>query len=360
MGASPSPGVHPKLRRHDVDWLRTLALGLLIIFHIMLSFQSWAVSAGLPQNDELLEEFVPFLSMLAVWRIPLLFMISGMGVRFAMERRDWKELLKERASRILVPFLFGTYVLGTFFVWAMPRFGWAPEYTPTFGHLWFLLNIFLYVVWLLGILIYLKDKPNNSLFRFFSKIMGWPLGLFLFALPLMLEAWLVDPEYFSVYVDNLHGWLLGLICFFLGFVFISTQDVFWPAVEKIRWFALAVGLSLFLARLLVFELQGEQSWLVGLESMSWMLAVIGFGTRYLNRPSRTLSYLNKAVYPVYIVHMPVQLAFAYLLLPTELSAYSKLALLMAGTFGTSLLLYEFGLRRMKWVRPLFGIKMKEA
>ena len=350
----------PMPRRHDVDWLRTLALGLLIVFHIVLSFQSWAVSAGLPQNDELLEELVPFISMLAVWRIPLLFMISGMGVRFAMERRDWKELLKERALRILVPFLFGTYVLGTFFVWAMPHFCWEAEYTPTFGHLWFLLNIFLYVIWLVGILIYLKDKPNNALLRLFAKIIRWPLGLFLFALPLMVEAWLVNPEHFSIYVDNVHGWVLGLICFFLGFVFISTQDVFWPAVEKIRWPALVVGLSVFLVRLLVFELQGEPPWIAAFESMSWMLTVIGFGTRYLNKPSETLGYLSKAVYPVYIVPLPVQLAIAYFLFPTDLSAYSKLALLMAGTFGVSFFLYQFVLRRLKWTRPLFGIKPSQA
>ena len=343
-----------------MDWLRTLALGLLIVFHIMLCFQTWAVSAGLPQNDELLEELVPFISMLAVWRIPLLFMISGMGVRFAMERRNWKELLKERALRILLPFLFGTYVLGTFFVWAMPKFGWPTEYTPTFGHLWFLLNIFLYVVWLIGLLIYFKDKPNNVFLRFFSRIIGLPLGLFLFALPIMVEAWIVNPEYFSVYVDNVHGWLLGLICFFLGFVFISSQDVFWPAVSKIRWPALGVGLSLYLVRLFLFELQGEIPGLTGLESMSWMLAAIGFGTTHLNKPSRTLGYLNKAVYPVYIVHMPVQFFIAYVILPTDISAYSKLGLLMAGTFGFSLFLYEFILRRLKWVRPLFGIKLTGA
>lgn len=360
MEATPPVSTPPLPRRHDVDWLRTLALGLLIIFHILLSFQSWAVTAGVPQNDELLEEWVPFISMLAVWRIPLLFMISGMGVRFAMERRDWKELLKERATRILLPFLFGTYALGTFFVWAMPYFGWSSEFIPTFGHLWFLLNIFLYVVWLIGILIYLKDNPNNPLLRFFSKIIQWPLGLFLFALPLMLEAWLVDPEYFSVYVDNVHGWLLGLICFFLGFVFISVQDVFWPAVERIRWPAFVAALSVYLVRLLVLGLQEELAWLTGFESMSWMLAAIGFGARYLNEPSRALAYLSKAVYPVYIVHMPVQFVFAYVLLPTGLSAYSKLGLLTAGTFGLSLFLYEFVLSRVKWVRPLFGIKLKDA
>lgn len=33
---------HPLPHRHDIDWLRTLAIGLLIVFHVVLSFQSWA------------------------------------------------------------------------------------------------------------------------------------------------------------------------------------------------------------------------------------------------------------------------------------------------------------------------------
>jgi len=356
--ATPAPVPLP--RRHDVDWLRTLALGLLIVFHVVLTFQSWAASTGFPQDEELLEELVPFVSMLAIWRIPLLFLISGMGVRFAMERRDWKQLLKERAVRILLPFLFGTYVLGSLFVFVLPLLGWEAEYTLDFGHLWFLINIFLYVVWLIGILIYLKDSPNNALLRFLSKIIRWPFGLFLFALPLMVEVWLVSPEYFSIYVDNVHGWLIGLICFFMGFIFIATQDVFWPAVARIRWSALIVAASLYLVRLLVFELQEGHQWLTALESMSWMLTMLGFGSLYLNKPSRSLAYLSIAVYPVYIVHLPVQFTITYFLLPLPLPAYLKLTLLLAGTFGVSLLLYEYALRRLKWIRPLFGIKLKQA
>jgi hypothetical protein len=358
-GPAP-PATVPLPRRHDVDWLRTLALGLLIVFHIVLSFQSWAASSGFPQNEQLLEELVPFISMLAVWRIPLLFLISGMGVRFALERRNWKQLLKERTIRILIPFVFGTYILGTLFVIAPPYLGWGADYTLNFGHLWFLANIFLYVVWLLSLMVYLKNRPNNSLLRFFSKVIRWPFGLFLFSLPLMLEAWFVNPAYFALYVDTVHGWLMGLICFFLGFVFIAIQGEFWPAVARIRWSALLVASSLYLVRLLVFKLQAEPNWLTALESMSWMLAIIGFGSLYLNRPSRSLEYFSKAVYPVYIVHLPVQFTLAYLLLPLTISAYLKLALLLAGTFGLSLMLYEYALRRLKWIRPLFGMKLRQT
>jgi peptidoglycan/LPS O-acetylase OafA/YrhL len=91
--------------------------------------------------------------------------------------------------------------------------------------------------------------------------------------------------------------------------------------------------------------------------MSWMLAALGFGSLHLNRPSRSLRFFGRAVYPVYIVHLPVQFSIAHFLLPTELPPYLKLGVLLVGTFGISLLLYQYALRRVKWVRPLFGMKL---
>lgn len=344
-------------RRYDVDWLRILAMGLLIIYHIVICFQPWAVLIKFPQNEQLLEWIWIFMAMINVWRIPILFLVSGMGVCFAMERRNWKQLITERTVRILVPYLFGILVLGGFFAIALPHWGWDAEYTIQFGHLWFLLNIYLYTACLLGVLMYLKDNPDNSYFRILSKLIRWPPGLFLLALPLVLEAWIVNPAYFSTYVDSVHGWLMGLICFFMGFTFISIQDIFWPAVVRIRWHALGVAFALYLVRLLVFRLVGEPNWLTAFESMCWMLAILGFGALHLNKPSSSLAYLSKAVYPVYIVHLPVQFTIAYFLLPLSLSPFLKLIVLLAGTFGFSLFLYEYVLRRLKWIRPLFGMKL---
>ena len=47
-----------KTRRYYVDWLRTLALGLLIIYHTTISFQPWASFIGFPTNAESLEWLV--------------------------------------------------------------------------------------------------------------------------------------------------------------------------------------------------------------------------------------------------------------------------------------------------------------
>jgi len=297
-------------RHYDVDWLRTLAMGLLIIYHITITFQPWAQYIGFPKNKQSIEWLWIFMAMINTWRIPILFLISGMGVCFALKRRNWKQLLTDRTKRILLPYLFGIVVLEYAVSFLLPYFGWDADFTITFGHLWFLLNIFLYVIWLIGILIYLKDNPDNAFFRFLTKIIQKPFGLFLFAIPFMIEAWVINPDYYSTFVDSLHGWIIGIICFFTGFTLISLKDVFWQEVKKIRWYALVIALMLYLVRLFIFQLAPSLKWLVAFESWSWMLTAIGFASYYLNKPSASLKYFSTAVYPVYIIHLPIQFVFA--------------------------------------------------
>ena len=93
-------------RRHDIDWIRTIAIGLLIVYHSAIAFQPQEVNYAFPRNEKPLEILWIVMNAIIVWRIPILFLISGMGVRFAMVRRDWKALLKDRSVRILLPYLF--------------------------------------------------------------------------------------------------------------------------------------------------------------------------------------------------------------------------------------------------------------
>ncbi|MCA9938495.1 MAG: acyltransferase family protein [Anaerolineales bacterium] len=369
--ATVAPATVTDHRRHDVDWLRTLALALLIVYHVTVSFQPWGVYVGFPQNEQPLEGLWLVMMMLNVWRIPIVFVISGMGVRFALARRNWQDLLQDRTIRILVPFVFCVFCIAPISAYFFQKY-YEQEiaYTPNAGHLWFLGNIFVYVLLLLPLLTYLKNRPHNALFRFLSRLFSHAGGIVVLVLPLVLEAALTRPDSFVTYQwgfspDGLyvpaHGFWLGLVCFFIGFLIISVQDAFWPAAEKMRWVVLIAAFLLFLMRLFVFTfwLEMEVGWLVAVESMLWMLAFLGFGAHYLNKPSPRLRYFSAAVYPVYIVHLPTQFVLAYFLLPLSLPAFPKWILLNAGTFAISLLLYEI-LRRIKLVRPLFGMKARYA
>ena len=151
--------------------------------------------------------------------------------------------------------------------------------------------------------------------------------------------------------------LAGYDLFCHGFFFVSLKDVFWRAVEGVRRGALVVAFLLYLVRLFVFQLEEGPSVLTAFESLSWMLAIFGYASLYLNKPSQKLAYFSAAAYPVYIVHMPLQYFFSCYIIPLSLPAAMKLLLLLVLTFGGSLVLYEFALKRIKWVRPLFGLKL---
>ena len=96
-------------RRYDVDSIRVIALMLLILYHTAVSFQPWATDILFIENKQYLEPFWHFaMNLINIWRIPILFLVSGMGLRFAMERREWAALLSDRALRIVLPLVFGT------------------------------------------------------------------------------------------------------------------------------------------------------------------------------------------------------------------------------------------------------------
>ena len=176
------------MRRYDVDWLQVYALGLLVLYHLVVAFQPFAREFFFIANDESMEILWIPMALLNVWRIPLLFLVSGMGVYFAMERRTWKGLLNDRALRILVPFVFGFFAIAPNFVFLSQSYnGDEVRYLPNPGHLWFLGNIFLYTLLLLPFLTYLRRRPDNVILGFVVKIIRRPAGLFLFAIPVMIE-----------------------------------------------------------------------------------------------------------------------------------------------------------------------------
>ena len=137
------------MRRYDIDWLRVLALGLLIIYHAIVSFQPWGYLIAFPQNEDSLEKLWIPMGLINIWRIPILFIISGMGVRFAMGSRNWRALLKDRTIRIFVPYIFGFFFICPINLYLASIYFKEIElggYIPNPGHLWFLGNIFTYVL----------------------------------------------------------------------------------------------------------------------------------------------------------------------------------------------------------------------
>jgi len=343
-------------RRYDIDWLRVIAIGLLIIYHIGFVFLPWGVFIGFIQNGESVDGIWTPMSMLNIWRIPLLFFVSGMGVRFAIRRRNWKQLILERTRRILVPFVFGVFCIVPLhlFVWQL-FYKQDINYSIQVSHLWFLAYIFIYVLVLSPLFFGLKKNEGGKFTRVLKKLLGSPLGLLSMIAVFVLEAILVNPETFETYSMTLHGFFLGLLSFLFGFIVVHAGDAFWLTVQKWRWLLLLLAAALFSFRYIEYDLLAP-NYLKAIESNLWIFTVFGFGYKYLNYPGKALQYLSQAAYPVYILHMLVLYVGSYLLVPLEIPALLKLFLVMAFTFIGAFAIYELVIRRVRFLRPLFGLK----
>jgi len=343
------------MRRYDIDCLRVIAIGLLIIYHIGIGFQPWGVFIGFIQSNESLEYLWPFMSMLNVWRIPLLFFVSGMGVAFAIRKRNWKQLILERSRRILLPFLFGMIFIVPIhtLIW-QDYYHQDLKYAPNMGHLWFLANIFVYVLVLSPVFFHLKKNKSGRAKRWIKTLFSKPPGLLFVAACFALEAILVNPESYSLYALTIHGFMIGLLAFFFGYCFIISGEGFWQLLGKWRYLLLVLALGLYLTRYLLFKLEAP-GFLIALESCCWIFTVFSFGNRYLNRPGKVLAYLNQAAYPVYILHMLFLYLGSSLLFSIEAPTLVKFILLNLFTLSGCFAAYEI-IKRLKFMRPLFGLK----
>ncbi len=341
-------------RRYDIDWLRVIAIGLLLIYHVAIVFQPWGALIGFIQSENPMESIWKPMTMLNVWRIPLLFYVSGMGVCFAMRKRNFKQLLFERAKRILVPFMFGSFVIVPVHVYLWQKYYYQDIiYSPHPGHLWFLGNIFVYVIILVPVFFYLRNNKTLFLNRWLNKLYSNPISILAIGFPFILETLIVKPESFEVYAMTMHGFVIGLLAFFFGFTFILNGKVFWQTILKWKWLYFATAGLLYGIRLLYFRLNAP-NYFVAIESVMWVISILGIAYRYLNKPSKVLTYLKQGAYPIYILHMIFIYLGATLILPLRIENGLKFFLLTVFTFLGSILTYIL-IVRIRFLRAVFGI-----
>ena len=93
-----------KIRRYDLDWLRVMVFGLLIFYHVGMFFVPWGWHIKNNQTYEWLKIPMAFVNQ---WRLPILFVISGMGTAYALSFRSAGQFMKERFLRLYIPLAVG-------------------------------------------------------------------------------------------------------------------------------------------------------------------------------------------------------------------------------------------------------------
>lgn len=372
------------MRRYDLDWLRVFVFGLLIFYHVGMFFVPWGWH--IKNNVEYSWIRLPML-FVNQWRLPILFIISGMGTYYALNKRTPLQFGLERIRRLFLPLVVGMILVippqvyverivngqfqGTYFdFWPAHAFsGVYPAGNLSWHHLWFLPYLLLFSLVLLPFFISLRKRPESSFISWVQKIAGRKTGLYWFLIPLYLIEAFVEP-FFDVTHALIGDWFAIAnysTLFFFGFLLMVVQETFWQTVTRNRRFYLicaVLGFGLYLGLILNFEdsvaVHFTEAFLKVFNLWSWILVLFGYAAVYLNKSSRALAYANEAVYPFYILHQTITIIAAYFIIDLSWGFLPKFLYLTVATFGGSWVIYEFGIRRWKWIRPLFGLKTKKV
>ncbi len=360
-------------RRYDIDALRSIAMFLLIFYHLGVSFTSVAPQISFVQNKRITDGIWPLLNLMNSWRIPLVFLIAGVALRLSFRKRTKMQIFKERAKVLGLPWLFGTLVFSTSSIfiagkyydyWFLDEINEAALFSFQYQgiHLWFLINIFIYC-WLFVPILNFISKEN-----FISSLLNRPGGIFLFAIPIIAEGHLLNlvrfktetyGDYYTTYALTEHGFILGLLWFAIGIILTSQGDAFWESNKKNWRLHLALGMTSYFYRLFnnFIEDYALDNRLIAFESFNFIFALLGLAAVYLNKDSPQLTYYKTAVYPVYIVHLPVQMAVMYFFAGINIHPIIKFPIALFLICFLSLTIYH-AIKNIKPLRPLFGLKNK--
>ncbi len=342
-------------RRYDIDWIRVIAIALLMVYHVAIVFQPWGLMVGFMTNSEPLKSLWLPMTMLNVWRIPILFFIAGMGVFFSFQNRNWKQLLKERALRIGIPYLFGMVAIVPIYLIILQNYyDWKIQFLPQASHLWFLGNILCYILIMVVPMHFLKSGSSSliaaKLRKVFSCFFIFPFAMLCF----VMEMVIVNPPIYEMYASTSHGFFIGWLAFVFGYLFAFAGDGFWNKLVKLRWLFLLLAVSFFTLRAGNY-LSFPKNIHLPIETCLWVFAIFAFAKLYLSFPHKFLNYFSKAAYPLYILHMVFLGLSCSFLLPLAMNVHLKLIFVLTGTIGGSLICYELVIKRNKYAGILFGI-----
>lgn len=381
------------IRRHDIDALRAIAFGLLILYHVGMYYVSWGWHVKSQYPAEWLE---PFMTVVNQWRMPLIFLISGMATNFLLGEDEHRKMgvgqfVWLRRKRLGWPLLFGMLIIippqayfearfnaafnasypefliryFTFQPWAKDAFA-GSNIGITWNHLWYLPYLLSYTL-LLALVLKLAPGPLAILRNRFRRLRGiWLILLpVLWLLPIGLFVYPIFPYISHDLLTDGYAHLMYGTFFMLGYL-IGRDPGIWQSLQAMRKPLLILAIFSIIGVLLRNEFVSESPskgvevaslFLTYLNRWVWIAMILGWGHQLLNRPMAWLRYANLAVYPWYILHQTIIVIVGYYFSRWALGPVLEPVLLFAVTIagcagGTWLVEHH-----LPWLRTAMGMKV---
>lgn len=376
----------PVARHYFLDWIRIVAFGLLILYHVGMYYVSW----GWHIKSEAASSFIePLMFLTNPWRMSLLFMVSGVATYFMLRHQAVASFAANRSWRILLPLLFGMAVIvppqaylevvqklnyqGSYFDFLGHYFhaysGFVIEgkrlTLPTWNHLWFLAYLWTYSM-LIAIVLRVAAPWMQNIGRVMTKLLS---GKTLLLMPIVCLAvirigLLSDHPPSNNLTNDWYNHANYLFYFLMGY-FVANNLRFWDELAEKRWRSLGiaiVGWMFLVCYFSYFENLGEPPvsllyfqrvvWV----TMAWnaILALCGFARKHWNRDHAWRKPLNGAVFPAYVIHQTAIIIFAWMLKPAQLPPVLEGFLLIGLCFAACFVVVKI-VHKISFAKAVFGL-----
>lgn len=365
-------------RRHDLDSLRILAFALLILYHIGMFYVTWDWHIKSRFASPFIE---PAMRLVNPWRLTLLFFISGVALRFALDQKGPLRILGSRVKRVGLPLVFGFFVVvapqAYFELLARNEIGpgFWPFYlqyldfdfefsivTPTWNHLWYLAYLLVYtpVICVLAYPFAAIEKSGPRVPPVLLLVA--PVIAFLLADAMLGARFPIT----HALVDDWYNHAISLTAMLFGYN-VAKEPRFWAAVSRSTVWAASLALMLgavIVARTVSADVaammpRGAVEPVRLIYGWSVILVLLGLAQRFLNRSGPITRYLGTAILPYYILHQTFIVCLGAWATALGLELWAELAVVSLGTVLGCGVCYEI-IRRTPLLRPLFGLPLEQS
>ena len=372
-------------RRYDLDWLRVIVFGLLILFHTgMFYVTNWGWHVKSTYQSQWLENIM---LVIEPWRMPAIWLIAGISIRFVLAKVSISRYIAMRSIRLLLPLLVGVLIivppqlyvemtyngdlnmdywqfLQVFFqtnhpIFTSYNYGIWPHMDV--NHLWFVRSLWQYSLAILVLLPILNSKRVNTATQWVFRQKN-AIAIVIAILPIFIiqVVWQGESDRYPLgFTFLLYGYLIGWNRSFWQRLKFQFRPL--AIIALVCYLLLVLAYNYIWLDVITGKVEADIWVLISLIIYASMrvigaLLLLSLAISFLNRSSKLLDYLNEAVFPFYILHQTIIVVVGFYLSSFGLGPVIEPILLLFIAIIGCFVGFEI-IRRSNVLRPCFGLKV---
>ncbi len=298
-------------RKIYIDHLRLFCIVLLFPYHAAMAWNCWG------EGNYIILGANPFISSFIVavspWYMTLLFVLAGISTKYSLQTRSYRQHIKERIYKLLLPLLTGTFVIipvmtyiadkvncgytGNYFSHYIIFFRKWTDLTGydggfSIGHLWFLL--YLFIISLISIGIIIIQKKYTPILKIKDKNVF--TIIFLCLVVMMFIPIKLAGKSIVTY----------LFLYLLGYYIFSEEETF-VKLQKFQFFYIIIFIISTIINIYLFLWSDTKYNLINTIAMYFsgtfgILTFLCLGKSLLNKSNKITKKLTEYSFLIYIFH----------------------------------------------------------